>query len=572
MGDGVKQSLKWPKPGGFEIAASVGVNLLALALPIVMLQVFDRIIPNEAHQTLFALVAGLTVALALDFALKAARVSLLTRQGERFERDLTVDASFRLLSADLRDADPASGSGDYERLNAIAQLRDHVGGEGRLHLIDLPFAVLFIGMIWLIGGPLVIAPFACLAILVVFSLVVRRAQSRIFDERYVIDDRRYAFLSEFLEKIGTIKANRMETGMLRRFELLQESSRQVSRRLIATSGVAQAFSAVFSQAAVAGVGLCGAYFVLRGDIGVAELAACTLLNGRAVQPMLKILTLWVQAEGVAAARRKVEDVLATPERSRPATPPETLIPNKAGHVVEFRNLSLRGEPTAPPLFASLTRTIPSGSVLHLSGDQGGGKSTLARAILGEHPIEDGAIAISGRDPRERLNERGPGGLTYLGVEPAIFDCTLIENIALSHDHARMEAAFAAVEALGLDEEVRRLPLGYETPLGANGAGSMGFLQRIALARALALAPRLLIVNDALSAMDPRSSAISCEVLRNMKGGCTMLTTGREIGLSGVADDVLDLDAFRLGGGAPLSLSLSQMVKPGRAKREIGAPT
>lgn len=203
---------------------------------------------------------------------------------------------------------------------AVSQLRDHYSGQSQTLALDLPFTLLFAVMIGLIGGPLDLVALTELAVVLIFTIVMKRTQWSLFSTRKSVDTPRYAFLAELLTNMATIKSNRMERQMTRRFEMLEDQTVDISQRLIRFSGLTQNFSAVFSQLTVASLGLFGAFLVINGTIGIAELAACMLLNGRIIQPLTKLMTLWVQSENVALSRAKLDEMEALKSKLPPVSP------------------------------------------------------------------------------------------------------------------------------------------------------------------------------------------------------------------------------------------------------------
>lgn len=553
-----------PPPPWAAIIATLGVNLLTLLLPLVMLQIFDRVIPYQSGSTLLLLTLGLFLAGALDFALKIARAVLMGDAAERYERSLGAAATRRALAANPAEFEAETAPARFERLVAVSQLRDHAGGDGRLLALDLAFVCVFIGLIWHIGGWLVAVPLSALALMFGVSLAFRRAQFALFDARRSVDARRFAFLGEFLERIATIKTHRMEAPLLRRYEILQEQSAKASRSLVLVAGLSQSFGSVFSQSAAAAMALVGGFLVIRGEIGIAELAACTLLNGRAIQPLLKLIGVWSQAEGVAAARRKVAGLMALPAVDAPVKPP-------AFHgAVEARGLTVRSPGMETPLFVDVSFHVPAGGRLVVTGDDGAGKTTLLRILLGEERGHGGEALIDGAPAADHAMRRGRGGIAYLDQRPAIFQGTIIENIALSGHDRHVEDALAAAAALGLDEEIRRLPHGYETEIGrAGGATSLNFLQRVALARALALKPRILLFNEANTAMDRPSDERALAALKALEGETTLVVVTRRPAWIALTSNVLRLagpERRRAEAAEPYRLSWREMVTPG-----YGAP-
>lgn len=525
-----KQRVIAPKVGGAVMAGAVGVNVLSLGLPLVMLQIFDRVIPFQAMETLAVLVIGLLVAMALDFVLKCCRIVVMGHSAERFEVDLNDQAARSVLNAVSSHYQKGKAVERFEEISSVAQLRDHYGGQGRLLVIDLPFVAVFIALIWFVGGWLVAVPLVCFAALAGLSLVLRRYQADMFARRQVIDGRRYSFLAEFLERMVTIKANTMEEAMLRRYELLQDQSVNASRSLILLSGISQSFSAVINQAAVAAMGLLGGFLVIRGHIGIAELAACTLLNGRALQPMMKLTGIWVQAESISAAKTRMNNVLQLPQR-------RIFKDRKIRGVIAAHDATLHLEKREAPLFAGLSFRIEAGQCLAVTGADGAGKTSLLRMLLGEQTLTSGSILIDGAKPVDLGCARGAGGIVYVDAAPVIFQGSILRNIALSDDPGATRAAMATARAIGMNDAINHLPHGFETMIGpqSSGAYSRGFLQQIVLARALALGPKIMIFNEANTAMDRAADAAALKALAALSGTTTVVLVSRRPSYIALAD-------------------------------------
>ncbi|MBW4708950.1 ATP-binding cassette domain-containing protein [Roseobacter sp. YSTF-M11] len=508
-----------PRIGWPVVIATLAINLLGLALPLVVLQVFDRVIPFESYSTLTILFIGLCATTVLDFSLKWARIVYLGYQGQKFELNLGSRFLDRTLGADPEDYCRSTTGTHFERLSAVSQLRDYYAGQGRLLAIDLPFTAIFILMIGLIGGWLVAIPLVSLALLFLFKIVLQRAQGPIFESRKTLDGRRYSFLIECLSQIVTVKAQTMEPQLLRRYELLQDQSVNISHKLIQFSGISQSFGALFSQAAVAAMGLFGGYLIIIGQIGMAELAACMLLNGRTVQPLLKMLSHWVQAENVDAANKKIDEVAAL--RQRPAGARfETDI---EGHLT-FRDVTVARDNETDNLFSNVSFDVPAGTVLSVVGDEDASKLALLRLILAEAVPTSGSVLLDGKPISAFSATRGMGGIVYVDQSPAIFSGTILENISCFGDADAVERALAYSRKIGLEKIVHRMPLGYSTPIGQNSHLQNGFAmsQAISLVRALAMQPRLLLISSATSALDERSVSRFAACLQELKGHTTIV--------------------------------------------------
>ncbi|SMC10687.1 Alpha-hemolysin translocation ATP-binding protein HlyB [Roseovarius aestuarii] len=515
----VSLAVRPPRIGLTTLAATLSLNLLALALPLVVLQVFDRVIPFEAVETLSFLFMGLCVVVLLEFILKWCRSILQSEQAEQFEINLYqkfVDATLGADPEVFRQTTPAA---HMERLSAIAQLRAHYGGQARLLLIDLPFTLIFVAMIGLIGGWLVIVPLASMALLLLFKTALTKAQSTVFSKRKKLDGRRYSFLVESLSQIRTLKANAMEPQMLRRYEMLQKQTADISHSVIQFSGLSQTFGALFSQLAVAGMGLLGCYLVITEHLGIAELAACMLLNGRTVQPMLKALNLWAQSESIAMAKAKIRDACEIPQR--PAAP--SLVEPLKGHI-QLENLTLKRSDRDEYLFRNVSGQVKPGDCAVLQADNELAGTTFFKVLLAERQPSVGTVLIDGFQPGEVSNARGAGGIVYCEKNAVVFSGTVLENISAFGDGEVIKNALQLSELMGLDKILNRLPLGYNTPVHESRAlmSNLNFLQSVNLVRALALRPSILLLNDVTATIDNTTKVRFETVLSEMKGSATII--------------------------------------------------
>ena len=526
------------------VLASLLVNVLALSLPLVMLQIFDRVVPNQAEATLAVLFVALVVALGMDVLLKICRITLLGHQTEKFEIELADHVTQRMLCADPFEFSKVPSGTHLDRFAGIAQLRDHYGGQGRLLSIDLPFAAIFVVMIGIIGGWLIAVPLVNLVCLAALSMALGRLQGPVLDARQSVDQRRYSFLMEVLGQIVTVKSQTTEQQMIRRYEVLQSQSEDASRDLIFVAGISQALGAVFGQVAVATMGGLGAFLIINGSIGPAELAACMLLNGRTVQPFLKILSVRVQLAGLAAAKARLGEIDGM--SVRPAAPH---VKHALIGEVEAQSISMVVGPEERELFSDVSFHLPPGSSLAIAGQDGGGRSSLMRAILGEQNVKSGQLLIDKQNPSATAHFQGRGGLVYVPQDPVIFDGTILENLSLFGGANACDRAVSAAETIGLDRQIFRLPLGYDTPVSGSASATLtlGFLQRMALARALALEPKILLLNEANSAVDAGANDQLLEALRDLKGQTTLICVTRRTEYLSMVDEVVDLRAGAVAG-------------------------
>lgn len=525
----------------WTIIASVALNLLAVITPLAILMIFERVVPHQSLGTLQAICLVLLVGAILELFLRRARASLLIfAAGRNASKNQGVFLS-HILKSDpvaLRQDDPAV---HLERHSAVEQLREQDAGESRTLIIDLPFCLFFIALIGLIGGWLILVPCTILVAVVVFAWVAKHAQRNIFKERRETDRRRYAFLSEVFSHIGDVKANTMEQQMARRFEMLQGKTATASLYLIRFSGASQGFGAAIGQISVAGMGLFGAFLVMQETVGLAELAACMLLNGRVVQPVTKLLTIWVQEEASAAARAKLQEISEVPS-----------------HFRDGANISMRGAidcsdarlafPNSKEAATdAFTFRVAAGETMLVDADQSQLVLRFFAAFQGHSVLAQGRIYIDGRLPSDWIPKRGREGILFLEEAPAIFSGTLMDNLSGFGNGEQIDNARAIASQLGLDGRVRRLPDGYDTPLNVGGYFERNAVNRqlIALTRAIAMQPKVLMMQEPSAVLDVEERNALQKCLRSLDGSTTILVASPDPRLRDLADKTLTLESAEL---------------------------
>lgn len=319
---GLAEKLKSTKPKGNElgrisytpggvfdlILASVFINLLALAMPLTLLQVYDRIIPNSAEGTLILLIVGVGSALILEACLRQGRSYVGGWMGARFEHLAGVAAVERLLNVSIVDYERQGSGVHLERFNALGPLKEFYAGQAILALCDLPFAVLFLGAMYYLAGHLVLVPIALIIFFAIAAIVVGKKLRDALENRMMADDRRYSFIIEVLGGIHTVKGLAMEEQMIRRYERLQETCAAADYNVALQSSSASSTGALFSQLVLFCVVGYGATFVIDGVLTVGGLAACTMLAGRSMQPLQKAVGIWTRFQSIQLSLDRVREL------------------------------------------------------------------------------------------------------------------------------------------------------------------------------------------------------------------------------------------------------------------------
>jgi ATP-binding cassette, subfamily C, bacterial LapB len=479
------------------VVSTLAIYVLSLALPVMTLQVYDRVLPNATTGTLPVLAAGVCVAIVLEVLLRLARGFVIGWTGAAYEHRLSCAAVNHLLAADLTQLAHHGVAGDVHRLGAIARLKDFYSGQALTTIIEVAFVLIFLGLIAYIGGLLVVVPLAVLIIffgcIAFFGLRLRRTLAHRSDT----DDARYNFLIESLGGIHTIKAFALENPFLRRHEALEAASSAASH--VVSQAGAQLVNAgtIFSHVMIAGVVTVGAGLVIEGTLTVGALIASLLLSGRITQPVQRALLLWVRYQDFRLTQEKVASLFEAPRLVLPKEPPLT---SKEGEL-ELRNVGFRF-PGSEFVFREATLCLRRGEAVALSGAQGSGKSLLLKLIAGMYAPSEGEILVDGAPttayPLSALIDR----VGLISDQAVIFRGTIRDNITRFGEVRETQAREVAT-LLGIDREVARLPNGFDTMLEGTLADSIapGLQQRIAIARVLATKPRIILFDEADRGLD-----------------------------------------------------------------------
>ena len=520
------------------VLSSVLINILSLALPLVILQTFDRVLPNGAQETFIYLLIGLGVVVFLDGVLRMARSHITAWGAARFEHAVGCRTMKQMLDSWILDFEKEPSGTQIARINAIETLRDLYAGQGMLALIDLPFVLVFLALIGAVGGWLVLVPVTVIVVVGIIAAWIGAQLRTALDNRQTVDDRRYSFVIEVLSSMPLVKGLALEGLMLRRYERLLRSSSEAVYKVILKSGMAQAHGAIFSNLTMISVAGAGALLVLDGRLTLGTLAACMLLAGRSVQPVLRAISVWVQFQNVRVAETRLQEVMNLDLESKGKSRPALTITG----AVRFEDMGFIDPKTEHALFRNIDFDIEEGETVALVGENGSGKSTLLWLTMGLLAPTAGVIRHDGVD----LTEVDPAEIrrqvAYLPQRSTLYRGSVRENLTMFAGEDRLDVAMEYAHALELDTVLARLPDGLDTQLGSssNDILSAGVRQRIAIVRALAARPKLMLFDEANSTFDFRTDDKLRDLLETMRGTVTMLLVSHRPSLIRMADRVCEI--------------------------------
>lgn len=536
-------------PGGrFDlILSSIFINILALALPLTLLQVYDRIIPNDGQETLSLMIIGVGIALSLEAVLKLGRSYVSGWMAARFEHLAGCRAMERLLRAPIIDYERQGAGVHLERINALGLLKDFYAGQAVIAMWDLPFAFLYLGAIYYLANILALVPLVLIILFFLTALIIGKKLKSSLESRMFADDRRYNFIIEVLGGVHTIKGLAMEEQMLRRYERLQETCGISERDVSLNSASAVGIGSVFSQLTMFAVVGFGATFVVDGNLTVGGLAACTMLAGRSMQPMQKAVGIWTRFQSISLAKDRLRELFKM--KTEPVgtiTDMSEIQGNLELNGVWFNFGTNRDGEDLPPVFENLSLSVSAGATVGIRGENASGKTSLLQLMNGLLLPIQGTVSVDGVNISEYDQTLLRREIAYLPQEGVLFNGTLLENLTMFRPELA-ETAYDMARLLGLDHVVAHMPFGYETPVG-NGAGETmprGIKQRIAIARALVDKPRVLLFDEANTAMDSAGDAMLKDLLERLRGRVTLVLVTPRPSLLELADTVYEINNHTL---------------------------
>lgn len=536
--------IKFIRPRYFWLllASSLAVNALALALPLMTMQVYDRVLSNRAEDTLIVLSAGVLMAAAVEFILRVGRTMVVGLNGASFEHEAAVTALGKLIESEPRAHGHASSAVLAQDIGAAARLKDYYGGQMMVTLlVDVPFILVFLSLEAWLAGWLVLVPVAVLSIFLLISWHQGLRLRLLMDAREKQDNARYSFITQSLQVIHSIKTMCLEAVTARRFEEVQRESGQTNYHLACVHGQAGSLSYGFAQLMTVAVICAGAPMAVAGKITVGTLIACVLLSGQIMQPLQRGLAIWIRFQDIGLARERLSALLHLPRRS--FLPIEQL---QAGHgILKMQNARFSYE-EGKPVLDGASLAIAPGEAVAITGLSGSGKTTLLELIAGIYMPDRGSVNFSGMDTSLIPIAERSRYIAYLPMSGMILRGSIMDNLTGFNPQARV-AAHHVAQQLGIEEAVALLPSGYDTPLEGHATDVVppGLKQRIAIARALLHKPRLILFDNADHGMDHESYSRIFSLLARLKGKTTLLLVSEDRNILSMADASYELKHGRL---------------------------
>lgn len=483
--------------------ASLFVNLLAVVTSLFALQVYDRVIPTTAYDTLWVLTIGVGIAVVVEFLLRSLRAHLLDATGKRLDRELSSRLFAQLLQMRL-SARPSSTGAFTGQLREFETVRDFLTAATVGAISDFPFLVLFLSLIAFVGGPIVWVPIAAIGLMLLPSMLLQGRLAALSRQNLREGSVKQGLLLEAVEHLETVKTTRSEGRNLRLWEELTEQLSRDNLALRRLSSLLLHGAGMVQQMCYVGVVVYGVYRIGAGEMTQGALVACSMLASRAVAPINQITGILVRWQHVKAAIEGLDAMMAAPVER----PPGRAFVHRPALAGQYRleGIQFRYGPEAPVALDITALDIAAGQRVILLGNNGAGKSSLLRLLSGLRDPDAGRIllddvSLGQIDPADLRRSIG-----YLPQEIALFHGTLRENLLLDGEAHEDAALFSALDATGLGPSVRAHPLGLDMAITGSGSLSMGQRQAVGLARLLLQDPRIVLLDEPTSSLDQAAEA------------------------------------------------------------------
>lgn len=523
------------------LLASFAIQLVGLATPLFTQVVIDKVVVHQTLSTLTVVGIGLFVFMVFSALMTWVRQYLVLHTGNRVDAVLGTRVFAHLFGLSPRYFEHRPTGVIVARLHGVETIREFVAGATVSLLLDIPFLVIFLAIMFWYSWQLSLIAVGLLGAVSVLSVLVAPAIRSRLNQQFLIGARNQAFLTEYVAGFETVKSLQMEPQLKGRYGDYIADYLAATFRTRQLSNTYSVVANGLEQMMTLAILMVGAWLVMQNDgFTVGMLVAFQMFAGRLSQPLLRLVGLWQEFQQAGIAVKRLGDIMNVPAE------PTSLIPQRgkaAAGSIEVEAIAFRYGPEQPWLYQDLSLSLAPGRCLALMGPSGSGKSTLAKLLQGFYFPEAGRITIDGRDLRHLPANELRSHFGVVPQETILFSGTLYDNLILANPRVSFEQVVQACQWAEIHDTIEKLPKGYQTEVGERGVGlSGGQKQRIAIARALLKQPRVLIFDEATANLDPQTAEHFAKTINRLKGKATMLFIAHQLPKGLEIDELVTLGA------------------------------
>jgi ATP-binding cassette, subfamily B, bacterial HlyB/CyaB len=503
------------------LLASLVLQLIALAFPLFTQAIIDKVVVHRTESTLIALSVGMAVFIVFTTVLTWVRQYLILHTGNRVDAVLGGEVFEHLFKLPPLYFQHRPTGVIAARLQGIETIREFVSSAAVTLMLDLPFLLIFVAIMFWYSVKLTLIVLAILSLIVIASALVAPLFQRRLNEQFLRGAANQAFLTEYVAGLETVKSLQLEPQLNRRYRDLLAAFLTASLRTRQLGNTYGALSNGLEQVMSLLILVVGAWLVMTTtSMTIGMLVAFQMFASRLSQPMLRLVGLWQQFQQSRIAVARLGDVMNAP--AEPYSLSRSRVQREKG-AIQIEDLAFRYGENLPLLYDGFAASIASGQLVAIMGPSGSGKSTLAKLLQGFYQPARGALRIDGVDIRYFSANELRSHFGVVPQETTLFSGTILDNLQLANPFASFEQVVAACRMAEIHSVIEALPNGYQTAIGERGAGlSGGQRQRLAIARALLKGPKILIFDEATSSLDPQTAEQVGRTVNALKGKATIL--------------------------------------------------
>ncbi|PPC81001.1 MAG: type I secretion system permease/ATPase [Methylotenera sp.] len=530
------------------MVAAFVVNMFALAMPLFTMNVYDRVLPNQATETLWVMSLGISLIFIGDLVLRTMRGYFLDWASTRIDIKLSARIMEQVLGIRLEQRPNSVGS-FASNLRSFETVRDFITSATITTLIDIPFALIFIAVIAWVAWPMIIPVLLGAIVILIYSFSVQTKMHDLSETMYRASAIRNATLIESLVGLETVKALGIEGQMQRKWEHSAHFLTEVSSKLRLLSSSINNGATTMQQLINVSLVILGVYLVINGELTMGGLIACTMLASRALVPIAQTAGLLTQYHNAATSLTSLDEIMQRPVE-RPTDSTFLSRPAFNGDI-EFREVSFAYPGAESNALTKVSFKIKAGEHVAILGRMGSGKSTIHKLILGLYQPTEGAVLIDGIDARQIDPAELRRCVGYVQQDTQLFYGSMRDNLTISAPHVDDAAVIAAAQVGGIDEFVNGHPKGFDMLIGERGETlSGGQRQGVGVARAFINNPSILLLDEPTSAMDHSGEdAIRSRLVEHSRNKTLLLISHRS-SLYALVNRIIVIDSGRIVADGP----------------------
>ncbi len=521
------------------IIASLLINIFVLATPLFTMNVYDRVIPNDAKDTLWILSIGVLIVYGIDVVLKFLRTYFLETAGKK--TDIIASSLIFERVLDLKMSSMPSSVGSMANiLKEFESIRSFITSSTISLLIDLPFIILFLITIYYIGGVLVVVPVVIIIFIVFYTLYAKEKLQNSIKQSYEASSMKNGVLIESLSSIETLKSLGATGYSQWKWE---EATSQIADKSISSKTISASITTVTSfllQLNTVAIIIVGTYLIGEKMISMGALIAVVIISSRAIAPMGQVASLLSTFHHTKVSYKALDDIMNMPVE-HPQGKKFVARPEYRGNI-EFKNVGFTYPNSDKSTLNNLNFRINEGEHIAIIGKIGSGKSTIHKLLLSLYVPNEGAILVDNIDTKQLDPTELRKNIAYVSQDVLLFNGTVKENIVYRLPHIDDEKIIEAATVSGVMDFINKHPKGFDMPVGERGAFlSGGQRQSIAIARAILQDYPIVLLDEPTSAMDSSTEAKFIKSIKEYLKDKTMILVTHKTSLLSLADRVIVME-------------------------------